>query len=155
MKQETGHIGFQSHGKDLWFRNIKIKELPEPAEEAEVVDEDGQDDDWLTLFDGTSTNAFRAFNSDKPPKRWVIDEGRLHYTGGKSGGDLVTKQAFGDFDLRWEWKISQGGNSGVKYRVDIDNPSNGIHAWGLEYQILDDNKHPNGKAPKTTAGSPK
>ncbi|MBX2851423.1 MAG: DUF1080 domain-containing protein [Phycisphaeraceae bacterium] len=148
MQQDTGHIGFQSHGKDLWFRNIKIKEVPDPEPVAST-----EGGNWRVLFDGSSAEHFRSFKSEQLPKNWSVEDGLLHYAGGRLNGDIVTKQAFGDFDLRWEWKISQGGNSGVKYRVDLNKPNNGIYAWGLEYQILDDGKHRNGKNPKTTAGA--
>lgn len=148
-KEKKGHIAFQDHTDDVWFRNIRIKELPDPEPTAKSIG-----DDWLMLFDGSTLKHFGSFqNKGEPPKRWVIDDGNLHYTGGKFGGDLLSKQAFGDFDLRWEWKISEGGNSGVKYRVDSNKPNKGIYAWGLEYQVLDDDKHGNGKNPKTSAGA--
>lgn len=147
-KDRKGHIAFQDHTDDVWFRNIKIKQLPE-AEPVKASDSGG----WRVLFDGSSTKHFRSFKSEKLPKNWSIQDGTLHYAGGELNGDVITKRAFGDFDLRWEWKISEGGNSGVKYRVDLNKPNNGIYAWGLEYQILDDNKHRNGKNPKTTAGA--
>lgn len=141
-KEKKGHIAFQDHTDDVWFRNIKIKELPEPEPVAEVA---GEGDDWLYLFDGKSTEHLRSFRSDELPKRWVVEDGLLHYQGGRLNGDIITKQAFGDFDLRWEWKISPGGNSGIKYRVDLNKPNKMIYAWGLEYQILDDGRHKDGK----------
>jgi hypothetical protein len=151
-KEKKGHIAFQDHTDDVWFRNIRIKELPDPEP---AVEEQARADDenWLVLFDGTSTEHFRGFQSDEVPERWVIQDGTLHYVGGKFGGDIVTKRAFGDFDLRWEWRISKGGNSGVKYRVDADKPHKRIRALGLEYQILDDDRHHNGRNPTMRAGS--
>ncbi|MFK7790593.1 MAG: DUF1080 domain-containing protein [Phycisphaeraceae bacterium] len=151
-KEKKGHIAFQDHTDDVWFRNIKIKELPNP-EPVPKTEKQLDAGNWRTLFDGKSLDHFRSFKNDSPPERWVIQDDTLHYTGGKFGGDLLTKKAFGDFDLRWEWKISEGGNSGIKYRVDGNNPNKGIYAWGLEYQILDDGKHNNGKNPTMRAGS--
>lgn len=145
-KEKKGHIAFQDHTDDVWFRNIKIKELPEPM----AADEG---DDWLALFDGKSMDQFRAMKDLEIDKRWVIQDGLLHYTGGKFGGDLVTKKAFGDFDLRWEWKLSVGGNSGIKYRVNPEKPNKKMYAFGLEYQILDDEKHSDGKNPSHRVGS--
>ncbi|MEM6258938.1 MAG: DUF1080 domain-containing protein [Planctomycetota bacterium] len=148
-QEKKGHIAFQDHTDDVWFRDIKIKELPNPQGYAETTQQD-----WLWLFDGSSTEHFRGFATGvEVPERWVIQDGTLHYTGGKFGGDIVTKKAFADFDLRWEWKISRGGNSGVKYRVDATRPNKKIRALGLEYQILDDDHHGNGKNPKTSAGA--
>lgn len=140
--EKKGHIAFQDHTDDVWFRNIKIKELPDPVP---VADADADASDWLVLFDGTSTEHLRSFKNAELPQNWVIEDGTLHYLGGKLNGDIITKQAFVDFDLRWEWKLSKGGNSGIKYRVDLENPNKGIYAWGLEYQILDDDKHKDGK----------
>lgn len=147
-KEKKGYIAFQDHTDDVWFRNIKIKELPAP----EPVATADEGDDWLALFDGKSLKHFRAMKDRKLSDRWVIDEGTLHYTGGKFGGDIVTKEAFGDFDLRWEWKISEGGNSGVKYRIDPDKPNKKMYALGPEYQILDDDKHKDGKNPSHRTG---
>jgi hypothetical protein len=72
-------------------------------------------------------------------------------TAGGGGGDLVTEAEFGDFELRFQWKVSAGANSGVMYRTgeELDYP------WQTapEYQVLDDAQHPDGKEPKTSAGS--
>ncbi|MGB0767960.1 MAG: 3-keto-disaccharide hydrolase [Phycisphaeraceae bacterium] len=153
-KEKKGHIAFQDHTDDVWFRNIRIKELadtePEPEATAAATDEEAGD--WQVLFDGTSLDRFRAMADREIDKRWVIDDGTLHYTGGRWGGDLVTKQAFGDFDLRWEWKISSAGNSGVKYRVDPSKPEKKMYALGPEYQILDDDRHNDGKHIKHRTG---
>jgi len=146
--EKKGHIAFQDHTDDVWFRNIKIKELPDPEPVAAA-----EGDDWLVLFDGNSLDHFAGMNGRGIDKRWVIDKGTLHYTGGKFGGDLVTKQAFDDFDMRWEWKLSPGGNSGIKYRVDPTKPNKKMYALGLEYQILDDAKHRDGKIPSHRIGS--
>lgn len=145
-KEKKGHIALQDHTDDVWFRNIKIKELPDPEPRAEAKAQVTADD-WLVLFDGTSLDHFRAMKDRKISDRWIIDDGALHYTGGMFGGDIVTKQAFGDFDLRWQWKISKGGNSGVKYRVDPEKPGKKMYALGPEYQILDDDKHPDARNP--------
>lgn len=106
------------------------------------------DEGWIVLFDGSSTENFRGLNQDKfPATKWGIDSGTLHFEGGRAG-DIITKEQFTSFDFRFEWKISEGGNSGIKYRVaeapaDAKNKPKG--ALGLEYQILDDDKHKDGK----------
>jgi 3-keto-disaccharide hydrolase len=99
---------------------------------------------WRLLFDGTSTNGWRGFKKSAfPTTGWVVESGWLKHvktTGQDSqgGGDIVSIDTFGDFDLRFEWKISVGGNSGVKYLVTEDRDGPIAH----EYQVIDDAKHP-------------
>ena len=75
---------------------------------------------------------------------WTIDAAGIVHRGRPLAGDIVTRDAFHDFELTFEWKISQGGNSGIKYRTR--------GSLGLEYQILDDDKHKDGKKPSHRAG---
>ncbi len=100
---------------------------------------------WRLLFDGTTTKGWRGFKQSAFPKTgWTIDAGRLKHasSGGAptatSGGDIVTIETFSDFELRFEWTIAPGGNSGIKYLVTEDRDGPIAH----EYQIIDDVKHP-------------
>jgi hypothetical protein len=95
---------------------------------------------WKLLFDGKDTREWRSCGGTSFPKTgWVMEDGSLKSVGGKHGGDLVTKDTFTDFDLKFEWRISPGGNSGVKYLVtEPKKPGAGI---GFEYQVLDDDKN--------------
>lgn len=88
------------------------------------------------LFDGNSLARFKGYNSDNVPSAWTASDGELVFTPGLQGGDLTTVETFKDFDLRVEFKISAGGNSGIKILVadDEGEPS----PLGPEYQILDD-----------------
>ena len=92
---------------------------------------------WHLLFDGKSPSGWRSANkTDFPTQGWVIKEGCM-VSGG--GGNLVSKEEYGDFELVWDWKMMDiGGNSGVKYFVKED----GNDALGIEYQMLDDLNHP-------------
>lgn len=97
--------------------------------------------EWTDLFDGNSLRGW-VNAAGKPAKigGWVIADGVLHRQN-KGAGDLFTAEKFGDFELSLEWKISPKGNSGIKYRV-----ANYDGRWlGPEYQVLDDNAHPDGK----------
>ena len=101
---------------------------------------------WQTLFDGQSTEAWRSAKSDDfPSQGWTVEGDVLMLnagTGDVKGGDLVTREQFGDFILDWEWKMfTKGGNSGVKYFVKTDSTFD-TYGPGLEYQILDDAHHP-------------
>ena len=85
----------------------------------------------IPLFDGHSTAGWSKANGEPHPG-WVVEEGTLHRAAG--GGDLYHAGTFRDFELHFEWKISAGGNSGVKYRVR----KYGNARLGCEYQLLDD-----------------
>jgi hypothetical protein len=96
---------------------------------------------WKLLFDGTTTQGWHTFKKTTfPAKGWVVEDGWLHCLGEK-GGDVVSEGQFDQFELQWEWKLAPGGNSGLKYFVTENHPS----ALGHEYQMLDDEKHPDAK----------
>lgn len=108
--------------------------------------------DWTTLFDGKSTAAWRGYKqADFPAKGWEVKDGTLHHVAGGGGGDLVTREKYDSFELRFDWKVAEGANSGVMYRVS--EAFNAPYETGPEYQVLDDAKHPDGRNPKTTASS--
>jgi hypothetical protein len=110
-------------------------------------------DGWKLLFDGKDTSAWRAYaHEDFPKEGWVVEDGCLKNEGGKHGGDLVTKGQFTDFDLMFEWRISPGGNSGVKYLVK--EGKTGKAGVGFEYQVLDDEKNEDSQnGPNRQAGA--
>jgi hypothetical protein len=108
--------------------------------------------DWDVLFDGKSTAKFRGFKKTEfPTKGWSVENEtlRVHAAGG--GGDLVTRDTYTDFELRFDWKVSPGANSGVMYRVSEAEAA--PYETGPEYQVTDDLKHPDGKNPKTSASA--
>jgi len=109
---------------------------------------------WEVLFDGTSTDKFRGWKQEGfPEKGWVIDDGALHIQANSKAGDIVTKKQYADFDLRFEWKVAKGANSGVIYRCIEHDDVRLSFMSGPEYQILDDDHHVNGRNPRTTAAS--
>lgn len=96
---------------------------------------------WRYLFDGKDTAQWRGFkNTTFPQSGWVVEDGWLHCLG-KNGGDIITVEQFDDFELEFEWKIAPGANSGVKYFV-LESRNSPI---GHEYQIIDDDTHPDAK----------
>jgi 3-keto-disaccharide hydrolase len=100
---------------------------------------------WKLLFDGKTTKGWRGIDKDEFPKSgWAADDGTLHHT--KGGGDIVTTDKFGDFDLQFDWKISPAGNSGVKYLIK-EKRDGGAGNVGHEYQVLDDAKASDGVKP--------
>ena len=131
-------------------RTGKISPVNEIASKS-VLSAEEKAQGFQFLFDGTNTNAFRGYKRQNLPRGWVLSDGILAYVPGVEGGDIITKEEFGDFDLRLEWKIATGGNSGVMYHVQ--ETKDATFETGIEMQVLDDAKHPDGKNPLTSAGS--
>jgi hypothetical protein len=102
---------------------------------------------WVALFDGKSLNGWRGYKKpDATGTRWVVQDGLLTLPANdgkdtRGARDIISTETFDRFELTWEWKISPGGNSGVKYFVleDLDS------AIGHEYQIIDDERHADAK----------
>lgn len=107
----------------------------------------GNKDRWIALFDGKSTDHWRGYKKDHLPAEWKIEDGTLALTR-KGGGYIVTKEQFEHFDLRLDWKISEGGNSGLLFRVSEDPQYKYVYETGPEVQILDDERHPDAKKGK-------
>ncbi|MCI0392187.1 MAG: DUF1080 domain-containing protein [Acidobacteria bacterium] len=111
-----------------------------------VLTEREKREGWKLLFDGKTTEGWRgAYREKFPESGWAVMDGTLvsvNTGGGESqaGGDIVTVDEYGSFDLRFEWQISEGGNSGVKYFVEEQSPKPKGSAIGCEYQLLDDVK---------------
>ncbi len=109
-------------------------------------------DGWRLLWDGKSTAGWRGAKLDRfPPGGWEIRDGVLTVieSGGRestAGGDIVTVNEYGDFELIVEFNITEGANSGIKYFVDTALNKGEGSAIGCEFQILDDARHPDAKA---------
>lgn len=103
------------------------------------------------LWDGFSTKGWKgAFRTDFPEKGWRIENGELivlKNDGGEStnGGDIITLEYYDNFELKVDFKLTSGANSGIKYFVDPEYLVPKGSAKGLEFQLLDDDKHPDAK----------
>lgn len=95
---------------------------------------------WQLVFDGKTFSGWRGY-LNAPIAGWEVRDGTLHAIAKTTGVALVTVKIFSDFELVWEWKLPRAGNNGVKYFVTEARPS----APGHEYQMLDDDNHPDGK----------
>ena len=104
---------------------------------------------WRSLFDGESLQGWREYRSEAPPEGWRAEDGTLHRYA--PGGDIMTAETFDDYELALEWKVAEGGNSGIFYhgRPGYDY----IHDAAPEMQVLDDATHPDGGNPLTSAGA--
>lgn len=104
---------------------------------------------WELVFDGKTLTGWRGY-LDAPIAGWEVRDGTLHAIAKMSGVPLITAKTFSDFEFSWEWKLSRSGNNGVKYFVTEARPS----APGHEYQMLDDENHPDGKiGPRRQTGA--
>lgn len=166
----AGFIGFQVHqvpdelaGREVRWKNIRI--VTSDLEKYMISDtsaifqanfipntlsEQEERDGWKLLFDGVSPAGWRGAHKESfPESGWVIENGYMKVLpsgGGESqgGGDIVTTGQYGNFDLSFEFMITEGANSGVKYFVTEKYATAGS-AIGLEYQVLDDQRHPDAK----------
>lgn len=165
----SGFIGLQVHsigdealaGAEVRWRNLRIKTDNLDAERWPVdpdveefnyipnyLTDAQQRRGWRLLWDGQSTEGWRGAKLDDFPSHgWMIEDGVLSVLasgGGEStnGGDIVTRQTFSDFELELDFKITEGANSGIKYFVLTDLNKGPGSSIGLEYQILDDRRHP-------------
>ena len=163
-----GFIALQVHaigkndqpGSQIRWRNIRIQTdnlQPAPLTSIFVVNnlpnqlsEQEKNNGYTLLWDGKTTQGWRGAYKDKFPQQgWEIKDGELRVlksNGSEStnGGDIVSQQEYGAFELQFDFKLTEGANSGVKYFV-TESENNKGSAIGLEYQVLDDEKHPDAK----------
>lgn len=128
-------------------KNVDISKFP--------VDKDG----YIVLFDGKTLNGWRGYGMDTPPKSWTVEDGAIKLKGSgtgeaqvEGGGDLIFASKFQNFELELEYKISEGGNSGIFYLAqEVMAKENGKEAYlpiwqsASEYQVLDNDRHPDAK----------
>ncbi len=139
------------------------------VQEHNILTKKESDEGWTLLFDGKTFDGWRGLGREGIPEgHWVIEDGAIKKVPAQGvprqedgqpvkGGDLITVRTFENFELSLEWKISPAGNSGIKYNVSeemsISHPPDRA-ALGFEYQILDDEGHPDAKAgANRTAGA--
>jgi hypothetical protein len=135
---------------------------------------------WRLLFDGRTLAGWRGLGySGVPAGHWTVENGAIKKIANEQvalgedgkrlpGGDLMTEATFDDFELSWDWKMTPAGNSGVKYNVSEElsggQPSNALRpatgstgvshsAIGFEYQMIDDDRHSDGKLPTHRSGA--
>jgi hypothetical protein len=163
----SGFIALQVHsisdksdieGSQVKWRNIRIitenpqdysmeTTAPEVSKLVNQLTETEVADGWKLLFDGETSNGWRGAQKEAFPEvGWTIEDGILTVEASdgaesQNGGDIVPVDEYGAFELSVEFKITEGANSGIKYYVTESEETDGS-AIGLEYQVLDDKKHP-------------
>jgi hypothetical protein len=119
-------------------------------EKENTLSKNEKKDGWMMMFDGKTTDGWRGYNLPAfPEKGWTIEEGTLHVLGSSrgeagGGGDLLFNKKFSNFELSLEWKVSEGGNSGIFYLAQ-EIPGEPVWKSAPEMQILDNEKHPDAK----------
>ncbi|WP_425509955.1 3-keto-disaccharide hydrolase [Winogradskyella flava] len=169
-KTASGFFGLQVHsigkskdkiGKQVMWKNAKIltENLSQYTTESPLkpiitknnLTVNEQKSGWKMLWDGKTTNGWRGAKLEAfPDKGWVMENGELIVLasgGGESeaGGDIVTTQDYDNFELLVDFKLTPGANSGIKYYVDTEINKGPGSSIGLEYQILDDERHEDAK----------
>jgi hypothetical protein len=166
----TGFIALQVHsvgknkkreGIQVRWRNIRIidesvasytRPTPLPVKSMDYkFGNREQREGYKYLFDGKTTNGWRGAKLDGFPKHgWSVKDGVLtvHESGGgesEAGGDIVTIDKYSNFELHLDFKLTPGANSGIKYFVDPELNKGKGSSIGLEYQLLDDQRHKDAK----------
>ena len=169
---DEGFIGLQVHriydeesvGEKIKWRNLKIltsdlaanrmaedPEVPQISYLHNELTPNEEDHGWRLLWDGKTTKGWRGAKlTDFPSTGWNIEDGILTIEATDGGeatgpGDIVTIGDYSNFELQLEFRITEGANSGVKYFVDPELNMGAGSAIGCEFQILDDENHPDAK----------
>jgi hypothetical protein len=164
----SGFIALQVHsigkeekaGKQVRWRNIRIQTANLKATPNDkifvanfvpnTVSSQEKAEGYRLLWDGKTTNGWiGAYKTTFPKSGWQIKDGELSVepsNGAEStnGGDVVTVDQFSAFELKFDFKLTEGANSGLKYFVTLSENNKGS-AIGMEYQVLDDARHPDAK----------
>ncbi len=142
---------------------------PPPDPQANVMSVGERAQGWRLLFDGETLGGWRGLGREAiPAGHWVVEDGAIRKLASGQvpvaadgqpleGGDILTVETFHDFELELEWRVSPGANSGIKYNVseEMSTAAPPIHAaLGFEYQVLDDDSHPDAdNGPNRTAAA--
>tara|TARA_R110002126_G_scaffold27665_14_gene92854 strand:+ start:11159 stop:15043 length:3885 start_codon:yes stop_codon:yes gene_type:complete len=153
----TSEAGRELWSTEAWYTLNRmsietgdVREAPQGAAAVGLTPEE-QSAGFRMLFDGSNLDAWKGFNKGNVPNSWRNENGLLRFLPGGEGGDIATKDQFASFELRLDWRVSQGGNSGIMYHSTEDH----TYPWETapEMQILDNARHPDGQNPMTSAGA--
>lgn len=135
----------------LWLAIVGLAGCATAGDQPNTLTAKEKADGWRLLWDGKTTEGWRSPKDQTfPSKSWAVKDGALCVTetGGEesaAGGDIITKEKFSNFELKVEFKMTKGANSGIKIFVDPELNKGAGSAIGLEFQILDDAVHPDAK----------
>ena len=136
--------GAKQEQKETKSETVEKEAAPNTLSQSEV------DEGWVLLFDGTSADQWRGYLKDSfPDHGWAVEDGVLKVLGSGrgeagGGGDIITKKKYRNFEFSVDWKISEGGNSGIFYLAQ-EIPDEPIWKSSPELQLLDNERHPDAK----------
>ena len=165
----SGFIALQVHsigtdksrvGEEVKWKNIRILTknlqkqatpytpvIPQYSYLENTLSEREKQDGWKLLFDGKITDSWmNAGTKVFPAKGWEVKDGCLNVIAKGSGGDIVSKEKFKNFELIVDFLYRPGSNSGIKYFIDTERDNGKYAGVGCEYQVLDNKLHPDAKA---------
>ena len=121
---------------------VEVEEVAAPNSLTEAEKEDG----WALLFDGTNSTGWRGYQQESFPENWQVVDGTMYSkesgrgeAGAVNGGDIIYDKVFENFKLKLEWKIGEGGNSGIFYLAQEEKDK--IWRTAPEMQVLDNERH--------------
>ena len=155
----TGELNSSEEGRMFWIEREEfaktntiwgMKDVLRVCDEAEYSEMfySEEKEGWVLLFNGKNLDGWTSVGKDVPPAfGWEIENGvmTVRKQDGKRGGDIITRAQYSDFALKVDFRITKGANSGIKYFVNPDMNKGAGSAIGCEFQILDDDKHPDAK----------
>lgn len=121
-----------------------------------VLTQKEQSDGWQLLFDGKTTNGWHTYNEDFVTKNWNVVDGAIlldpTVKDDRGNGDLVTDNEYENYEFSTEWRISEGGNSGIIFDIKEDPKFRDTYNTGAEMQVLDNIKASDNKKENHLAG---
>lgn len=153
--RDAKNVGEEIRWKNIRIQTTRLKKAPDDNvfvvnTLVNTISPDEKRLGYRLLFDGKTMDGWKGANKENIPPVWYVENGTLNVSKGRSasvssGGDIITREQFGAFDLQFEFRMTDTANSGVKYFVvEKEKTTNG--PIGLEYQVLDDDRHPDARA---------
>ena len=143
-------IFFGCINQDEQKQDTEEEVITETVQRPNTLSEQELADGWVLMFNGLTSDGWRSHNGeDFPENGWEVTDGTIHVLGSGrgeagGGGDILFDKKFSNFELSLEWKVSEGGNSGIFYLAQ-EVPGDPVWKSAPEMQILDNERHPDGK----------
>lgn len=130
----------------------------QPTTTVNTLTEEEKNEGWVLLFDGASINQWHSYGKSGVGPSWKVSDSSIFLdtakvNGQREGGDIVTNEEYENYHLSLDWKVAQGGNSGIIFNVQEDTARyRNTYETGPEMQVLDNERHSDAKIPKHRAG---